>query len=199
LHPTKGLPASKKGPRDVKKVTGDGPIPSGLTFTGLVADPEGPVGIVHGTREMMIELATMTPELARDARIVEWEGKDYILVVEDDGDVSETVTEVLQEDGHRVVTFEDGRLALDYLRQKSILPRLILLDFLMPHMDGWQFLAERRNDDRIAEVPVVGISGSDRVDERSLSTSLVQFLRKPLTLDALLAAVRRCAASPIDL
>jgi CheY-like chemotaxis protein len=148
---------------------------------------------------MMIELATMTPELARDARIVEWEGKDYILVVEDDGDVSETVTEVLQEDGHRVVTFEDGRLALDYLRQKSILPRLILLDFLMPHMDGWQFLAERRNDDRIAEVPVVGISGSDRVDERSLSTSLVQFLRKPLTLDALLAAVRRCAASPIDL
>ena len=70
----------------------------------------------------MIELATMTPELGRDARIVEWEGKDYILLVEDDGAVSETLTEALQEDGHRVVTFEDGQLALDYLRQKSILP-----------------------------------------------------------------------------
>ena len=144
----------------------------------------------------MIELATMTPELGCDARIVEWEGKDYILVVEDDGDVSETLTEVLQEDGHRVVTFEDGQLALDYLRQKSILPRLIFLDFLLPRMDGWQFLAEQRKDDRIADVPVVGISGSDRVDERSLSKSLVQFLRKPLTLDALLGAVRRCAARP---
>jgi CheY-like chemotaxis protein len=146
----------------------------------------------------MIELATMTPELGCDARIVEWEGKDYILLVEDDGDVSETLTEALQEDGHRVVTFEDGQLALDYLRQKSILPRLIFLDFLLPHMDGWQFLAEQCKDDRIADVPVVGMSGSDRVDERSLSKSLVQFLRKPLTLDALLGAVRRCASNPFE-
>src|SRR5205085_2680277 len=115
---------------------------------------------------------------------------------EDDFEVSETFTEVLEEDGHRVVSFEDARFALDYLRQKSVLPKMIFLDFLMPHMDGWQFLAERNKDDRICEVPVVGISASDRVDERSLSRSVVQLLRKPVSLDALLDAVRRCAGRP---
>src|SRR3954463_6228937 len=110
----------------------------------------------------MMDLASMT-EAPYGTRIVEWERSDYILIVEDDGDVSETLTEVLQEDGHRVVTFEDGWHALEYLRQKSVLPRLIFLDFLMPRMDGWQFLAERKKDVRIAEVPVVGISGSNQV------------------------------------
>jgi CheY-like chemotaxis protein len=86
---------------------------------------------------------------------IDWEGRDYILIVEDDRDVSDTFAEVLQEDGHRVVSFQDGRLALDYLRQKSVLPRMIFLDFLMPHMDGWQFLAERRKDKRILDVPIV--------------------------------------------
>ena len=132
-------------------------------------------------------------------RIVEWERPDYILIVEDDGDVSESLTEVLEEEGHRVVSFEDGRLALDYLRQKIVLPQLIFLDFLMPHMDGWQFLSERRKDARIREVPVVGMSASDRVDERSLSQSVVQLLRKPVSLDSLLGAVRRCAEGSFGL
>jgi CheY-like chemotaxis protein len=131
--------------------------------------------------------------------MVEWEGRDYILIVEDDGDVSDTFADALQEDGHRVVSFQDARLALDYLKQKSVLPRLIFLDFLMPHMDGWQFLAERRKDARIAEVPVVGVSASDRVDEHSLSRSVVQLLRKPVSLDALLGAVRRCASGSFGL
>src|SRR5579859_1235879 len=120
---------------------------------------------------MMIELSTFGPEEMFETKTVEWEGKDYILLVEDDDEVSTTFSEVLEEDGHRVVTFENGQLALDYLRQKSVLPKLIFLDFLMPHMDGWEFLAERRKDSRIAEVPVVGVSGSDQVDERMLSRS----------------------------
>jgi len=127
-------------------------------------------------------------------RIVDWEGRDYILIVEDDRDVSDTFAEVLEEDGHRVVIFQDGRLALDYLRQKSVLPRLIFLDFLMPHMDGWQFLAERSKDLRISEVPIVGVSGSDRVEEGRLFPSVVQLLKKPVSFEALTGAVRRCAA-----
>ena len=147
----------------------------------------------------MLELESMSLNGMHAARAVEWEGRDYILIVEDDDDVSDTFTDALQEDGHRVVTFQDARLALDYLHQKSVLPRLIFLDFLMPHMDGWQFLAERRKDPRISEVPVVAISASERVNERSLSRSVVQLLRKPVSLDALLGAVRRCASSPFGL
>src|SRR5262245_19167270 len=101
----------------------------------------------------MMELLSMPANGKYAARTVEWEEREHILIVEDDDDVSETYTDALQEDGHRVVSFQDARLALEYLRQKSVLPRLIFLDFLMPHMDGWQFLAERRQDPRIAEVP----------------------------------------------
>jgi CheY-like chemotaxis protein len=147
----------------------------------------------------MMELELMTQPAPWGSRIVEWEGSDYILIVEDDEDVSDSFTEVLQEDGHRVVTFEDGRLALDYLRQKSVLPRMIFLDFVMPRMDGWQFLAERKRDDRIAKVPIVGVSGSDRVDVSALSRGVVELLRKPVSLETLLGAVRRCAASSFDM
>jgi CheY-like chemotaxis protein len=147
----------------------------------------------------MMNLVSISPGDLYGARTVEWEGRDYILIVEDDGDVSETFADALQEEGHRVVSFQDARLALDYLRQKSVLPQLIFLDFLMPHMDGWQFLAERRKDARIAEVPVVAVSASDRVDERSLSRSVVGLLRKPVSLDALLGAVRRCAGRSFGL
>jgi CheY-like chemotaxis protein len=147
----------------------------------------------------MMELVSMSPDAVNAVRTVEWEGRDYILIVEDDDDVSETFADALEEEGHRVVSFQDARFALDYLRQKSVLPQLIFLDFLMPHMDGWQFLAERRKDPRIAEVPVVGVSASDRVDERSLSRNVVQLLRKPVSLDALVDAVRRCASRSFGL
>ncbi len=131
--------------------------------------------------------------------MIDWEQKEYILIIEDDDDVSETLTDMLQKEGHRVVTFADGRLALDYLRQKSVLPTLILLDFLMPHMDGWQFLAEYRQDRRIASTPVVGISGSDHVHRHSLAHSLADLLKKPVSLDALLGAVQRCVPVSVGL
>ena len=132
-------------------------------------------------------------------KILDWEQRDYILIIEDDDDVSESLTQMLQEEGHRVVSFGDARLALDYLRQKSVLPKLIFLDFLMPHMDGWQFLAERRKDARISEVPVVGISGSEHVHEQLLSQSLTQLLKKPVSLDALLGAVHRHAPASLEM
>jgi len=143
------------------------------------------------------QLDLMLNDSDRGETIVDWERNDYILIVEDDTDVSEAFTEVLEQEGHRVVTFQNGQPALEYLRQKVVLPRVILLDFLMPHMDGWQFLAERRKDARIVEVPVVGISGSDRVEADQLSPSVVQLLKKPVSLDALLGAVEHCAPPPL--
>ena len=147
----------------------------------------------------MTEFLSTSADMPPFPRIVEWERADYILIVEDDGEVSEALTDVLQDVGHRVVSFGDGRLALDYLRQKSILPRVIFLDFLMPHMDGWKFLAERGKDARIADVPVVGISGSDSVDERSLRPNLVELLKKPVSLDALFGAIQRCMPTSFGL
>jgi DNA-binding NtrC family response regulator len=123
---------------------------------------------------------------------MDWEQRDYILIVEDDDDMSENLTDILQEQGHRVVSFRDARLALDYLRQKSILPRLIFLDFLKPDMDVWQFLAEHHKDSRLTKIPIIGISGSDRV-EQNVAPRLTHLLHKPVSCDAIIGAVERCA------
>ena len=125
-------------------------------------------------------------------RLMDWEQNDYILIIEDDDGVGQGLTERLQESGHRVVSFENGRMALDYLRQKSILPRLILLDSARAQTNGREFLAERRKDARISSIPVVGISGTEAHDSPA-SSSLAQMLTKPVSLDAVLGAVQRFA------
>jgi two-component system, chemotaxis family, sensor histidine kinase and response regulator PixL len=122
---------------------------------------------------------------------MDWEKNDYILIIEDDDGVSQCLTDMLQENGHRVVTFEDGRMALDYLQQKSILPRLVLLDSTRAQTNGREFLAERRKDPRLAMVPVVGICAAESGHEAPLSSSLAQMLTKPVSRDAVLGAVQR--------
>ncbi|HMI84399.1 MAG TPA: response regulator [Polyangiaceae bacterium] len=124
---------------------------------------------------------------------MDWEQNDYILVIEDDDSTVEGLTEMLQEHGHRVVAFDDGHLALDYLRQKSILPRVILLDSARPSVRGREFLAERRKDARLTTVPVVGISAGDNSQQQPVSSSLAQMLTRPVSLDAVLGVVQRWA------
>jgi CheY-like chemotaxis protein len=122
---------------------------------------------------------------------MDWEQNDYILIIEDDEGLGEGLTEVLQDNGHRVVSFGDGRMALDYLQQKSILPRLILLDSARPQTKSREFLAERRKDPRIATIPVVGISGDETSQDLPVSSSLAQMLTRPVSRDAVLGVVQR--------
>jgi DNA-binding response OmpR family regulator len=124
---------------------------------------------------------------------MDWEKNDYILIIEDDDGIGEELTEMLQDYGHRVVTFGDGRMALDYLRQKSILPRLILLDSARPQTHAREFLAERRTDARLSTIPVVGISANETSPDQPVTASLAHMLTKPVSLDAVLGVVQRWA------
>jgi DNA-binding response OmpR family regulator len=124
---------------------------------------------------------------------MDWEQNDYILIIEDDDGVGQRLTERLEANGHRVVSFEDGRMALDYLQQKSILPRLILIDCARPETKGREFLIARRKDARIAAVPVVDISDADLELDPTPSSSFAKMLAKPPSLDAILGAVARRA------
>ena len=121
---------------------------------------------------------------------MDWERNDYILVIEEGDAAGADLAEVLQDKGHRVVTCGDGRLALDYLRQKSILPRLIFLDLAAPKQYGREFLAERRKDARISTVPVVGLGDIDSAGEAPVSSS-IEMLQKPVSRDQLLGLVER--------
>jgi len=113
-----------------------------------------------------------------------------VLVIEDDPDVRSMISILLGLEGYRVSAAENGQEALDVLHG-GVRPDLILVDLMMPVMNGWQFRAEQTRDPLIADIPAVVISGGDRVAEHSKALGAADYLRKPIDLDVLLATVQR--------
>lgn len=111
-----------------------------------------------------------------------------ILVVDDDTDLRETVGELLVDEGYRPRLCENGREALEALRGGER-PRLILLDLMMPEMNGWQFREEQLKDEGLSKIPVVVMTASRGGDAQPISASEV--LWKPIGLDELLRVVAR--------
>lgn len=107
-----------------------------------------------------------------------------ILVVEDDAGVREFIAEVLEERGYEVITAADGLEGLVKLELRH--PSLMLLDLMMPNVEGDRVLAEIRSDPRLANVPVLVVSG--REDAHRVFDPLVgreNVVRKPFDPDAL--------------
>jgi two-component system chemotaxis response regulator CheY len=117
-----------------------------------------------------------------------------VLVVDDDRDIRDVLTDALEAEGYAVVTASDGQEALDWLRSGVARPCIILLDLMMPRMDGVQFRTELLNDSGFALIPVVVLSADPSAIVAARSLSFAGSLRKPIPLDALLAAVHaHCA------
>jgi two-component system chemotaxis response regulator CheY len=114
-----------------------------------------------------------------------------VLVVEDDTDIRETVAELLAEEGYEVRTATSGRDALDYLTSTHLAPDLVLLDLMMPVMDGWTFYDHLQRDARWAGLPIVVISADANVTEKAARIKPVACLRKPVGIDELLSVVAR--------
>jgi CheY-like chemotaxis protein len=112
-----------------------------------------------------------------------------VMLVEDDPDIRSMVSQLLELEGWRVLACANGTDALAAL-QRGERPFLILLDLMMPKMNGWQFRAEQARDASLARIPVVVLSG----DVRGADSSSVRadgYLKKPIDLDVLLRTVRR--------
>jgi CheY-like chemotaxis protein len=114
---------------------------------------------------------------------------DYILIVEDDDDIREALTQILELEGYPVRSAGNGREALDVIEKEPV-PCVILLDLMMPVMDGWQFRSEQLKDPRAAKVPVVVISADASVHQKAASLGAASVLPKPISLDRLLRAVQ---------
>ncbi len=109
-----------------------------------------------------------------------------MLVVDDEAHVRDFLRVVLEARGYSVATATDGRAALDKVRRDP--PDLILLDLVMPTMDGWSFLATRRTLSAERRPPVVVMSAvGGRYMARELGAS--DFVAKPFDVDALLGKV----------
>jgi CheY-like chemotaxis protein len=110
-----------------------------------------------------------------------------ILVVEDDDSIREIVKEILVGEGYKVHTAKNGQEALDLVNTIAD-PCLVLLDLMMPVMNGWQFLMQRKKIDRIARLPVVVVSA---VAEEAKDSGATQVMRKPPDIDTLLNLVSK--------
>jgi CheY-like chemotaxis protein len=115
-----------------------------------------------------------------------------VLIVDDDFDIRDTLTEILEEEGYTVKSAMDGFEALSYLRANPA-PSLILLDWMMPHCDGAQFRSEQRNDPSLARIPVVLLTADTRTYEKTGSLQVDGFLAKPVDLMTLLDVVSKYA------
>lgn len=112
-----------------------------------------------------------------------------ILVIDDDREIRETLGEVLDDAGHTTVLASDGREGLQVLR-RGLRPDAIVLDLMMPVMNGWDFRVEQRNDPALNEIPVVVLSASASDPEAiCLELGIDTCLTKPSQLDDLLDAL----------
>ena len=110
-----------------------------------------------------------------------------VLLIEDDCDLADVIVEVLETEGYRVNYAPDGRAALTVLAEGK-LPEVILLDLMMPNMNGWEFRVAQLGDQRLKKIPVIVLSATG---ERARPIDAALVLRKPVTLDALLSAIAK--------
>ena len=113
-----------------------------------------------------------------------------ILLVEDDFDLRDALIPILEYEGHQVVGAANGREALDRLRTGAK-PSLILLDLMMPVMNGTEFRSEQLRDPALASIPVVVVSADPAARSKAKVMGAVGCIEKPLDIDALLSQVRQ--------
>jgi CheY-like chemotaxis protein len=120
-------------------------------------------------------------------------GKKLILIVDDDEALRDALSEALTDEGYAAIGAADGAEALTLLRKMDQTdghrPSAILLDLMMPGMNGWQFREAQRMDAALSSIPVVFMTANSTVKPSSCDCD--QFLRKPITLDDLLEVVAR--------
>jgi CheY-like chemotaxis protein len=119
------------------------------------------------------------------------EAGGIVLLVEDDEDIRNSVAEILTDEGFQVIGAADGDDALRKLRAATELPRLILLDLMMPVMDGWAFRAAQLADERLAKIPVVILSAATDVRRHAAQLRVDEYLVKPLDVPLLLNTIER--------
>jgi DNA-binding response OmpR family regulator len=130
--------------------------------------------------------------LKRRSRVVEalWmsddrPGRPVVLVAEDDPSVRMLIEFLLQDEGFEVILAEDGELALSMAMARG--PDAILLDLMMPKLDGREVLARLRASEATARIPVFVLTGMSRVDEEWPGT---HFVGKPFRPDDLVHSIR---------
>jgi len=111
-----------------------------------------------------------------------------ILIVEDQADVAQLIEVVLMGEGHTVAVARDGAQGLMMARDWK--PDLILMDIMLPGVDGGTLIARLRREAETAELPIIAMSASRTLRERTAELEADALLSKPFDVDALLVQVQ---------
>jgi CheY-like chemotaxis protein len=114
-----------------------------------------------------------------------------VLIIEDDTAVRETIQEILEIQGYKVFSAANGKEGTEVLKTCVPSPSVILLDLMMPVMNGWQFLDIQRNDPKLRDIPVV-ICSAYKETARAVKPNA--FIEKPVQFKALLGAIKAFCA-----
>jgi CheY-like chemotaxis protein len=119
-----------------------------------------------------------------------------ILLVDDSVDHQELLTMLFEEEGFDLKCASNGKEALELLRSMPELPAFILLDMMMPIMDGYTFRENQIKNPRLASIPVVVMTADNSVVAKSKDLGVAEFINKPANIEDLLEAAKRyCGGS----
>lgn len=117
------------------------------------------------------------------------EDSPRVLIVDDDDVIRNLLGELLDGEGYAVEAVANGKEALAVLQRWR--PDTILLDLMMPKMDGWRFRAEQQRRADVADVPVVILSAAHELERHGAALGAAAVVRKPFELDILLDTLAR--------
>jgi len=130
-----------------------------------------------------------TGDVARLSSVLRNVSSRDVLVVDDDPDIRHALVGALEEQGYHAISASNGREALTVLRMLHTPPSVILMDLMMPVMNGWEFRAEQQRDPLLSKIPVVVVSARENITEDALQVSASGYLKKPFLLQDLLDAI----------
>ncbi|NNB86129.1 response regulator [Corallococcus exiguus] len=119
-----------------------------------------------------------------------------VLVVDDDPDILEALSEILEAEGFEIRRARNGKEALERLEPDP--PHLILLDLMMPVMDGWEFAQRMRQKPAFAGIPIIVLSADRNVGSKAKDIGAMGHLAKPFELNDLLSMVRQSLSPSAD-
>ena len=122
------------------------------------------------------------------------QSRGEVLIVEDDAEIRDFASELLELQGFHVTRAADGQQALEQLRAGDGTTCLILLDLMMPTMSGEEFRKAQLDDPAIASIPVVLMSGGGDMIAKARELGITEFMTKPMSLTCLVSVVERYCA-----
>jgi len=123
---------------------------------------------------------------------------NQVLVVDDDLHIRYALVDALEDEGYRALAASNGAEALQVLRELPEPPAVILLDLMMPVMDGWQFRAQQQRDPLLSKIPVVVVSAIGNGMGEAFQVSASAYLKKPFLIQDLVATVGRFCSNQVS-